>query len=124
MCGQRPTRYEQGPKGLLAMGLRFQKTVEDFTCAVCGAQVAGNGFTNHCPRCLWSRHVDRFPGDRASACQGMMRPVAVESRGRRLMVRHRCERCGAEVVNRLGKEDDFQAALDIMRRRPMEVGGR
>lgn len=42
----------------------FTKTVEDFICAHCGTHVRGNGYTNHCPECLWSKHVDNNPGDR------------------------------------------------------------
>jgi hypothetical protein len=41
---------------------RFQKTVEDFVCEHCGHPVAGNGYTNHCSQCLWSKHVDDNSG--------------------------------------------------------------
>ncbi|HLL91284.1 MAG TPA: RNHCP domain-containing protein, partial [Tepidisphaeraceae bacterium] len=58
---------------------RFTRQVEDFTCGHCGRSVRGNGYTNHCPGCLWSRHVDVNPGDRAAACGGLMEPVAVAS---------------------------------------------
>ena len=56
--------------------------------------VTGNGYTNHCPRCLWSRDVDNNPGDRASACGGMMRPVGIELRGGKYFIIHKCEKCG------------------------------
>ena len=56
---------------------RFARTVEDFVCEKCGTQVEGDGYTNHCPHCLWSRHVDVNPGDRKATCKGMMEPVAV-----------------------------------------------
>jgi Zn finger protein HypA/HybF involved in hydrogenase expression len=48
----------------------FKRTIEDFTCEHCGEQVTGNGFTNHCPQCLWSKHVDIDPGDRLALCGG------------------------------------------------------
>ena len=57
----------------------FQKTVEDFICEHCGNKVAGDGYTNHCPNCLWSKHVDVNPGDRAAICGGMMKAVKVET---------------------------------------------
>ena len=57
----------------------FTKTVEDFNCAHCGAVVHGNGYTNHCPHCLYSRHVDNNPGDRLATCGGMMRPISDET---------------------------------------------
>ncbi|MEK7158524.1 MAG: RNHCP domain-containing protein, partial [Patescibacteria group bacterium] len=47
------------------MSRTFQRRVEDFTCESCGAQVTGDGYTNHCPQCLVSKHVDVYPGDRA-----------------------------------------------------------
>jgi hypothetical protein len=37
-------------------------------------------YRNHCPACLWSKHVDVQPGDRAATCRGLMRPDRVETR--------------------------------------------
>ena len=54
------------------MSKLFERNVEDFVCTVCGQQVEGNGYTNHCPKCLSSLHVDINPGDRASSCYGVM----------------------------------------------------
>ena len=45
--------------------MSFTRKVEDFTCEHCGREVHGNGYTNHCPHCLHSKHVDVNPGDRA-----------------------------------------------------------
>ena len=42
---------------------KFQRKVEDFICEKCGTKNIGNGFTNHCFKCLWSKHVDINPGD-------------------------------------------------------------
>ncbi|HCR42265.1 TPA: hypothetical protein DIV45_02815, partial [Patescibacteria group bacterium] len=36
----------------------FIRTKEDFTCENCGHRVKGSGYTNHCPKCLYSQHVD------------------------------------------------------------------
>ena len=60
------------------MAKRFQRKIEDFVCANCGAKIKGNGYTNHCPACLWSKHVDINPGDRASVCGGLMKPIDIE----------------------------------------------
>ena len=70
---------------------KFQKRKEDFVCEHCGAEVKGNGYTNHCPKCLWSKHVDIFPGDRLEDCGGLMEPVAVEAKkaGKYTIV-HKC----------------------------------
>ena len=73
--------------------MSFTRRKEDFTCENCGARVAGNGYTNHCPNCLWSKHVDVDPGDRAANCRGMMEPVAIEGSTPDYRIVHRCVRC-------------------------------
>ena len=92
---------------------RFTKTTENFTCAHCGAGVLGNGYTNHCPKCLWSRHVDNNPGDRQSNCGGMMRPVAIESRGGEFIITHKCEKCGKIIKQKTSENDDMDAIIAI-----------
>ena len=53
---------------------RFSRLIEDFICEHCNNPVKGNGYTNHCPYCLYSKHVDEDPGDRAATCHGIMEP--------------------------------------------------
>ena len=102
---------------------KFQKKVEDFVCEKCGEKVIGTGYTNHCPKCLWSKHVDINPGDRASTCQGMMRPVKVEKEKGEYMLTHRCcEKpvrpghpggCGFERRKKVEKNDNFDEVIKI-----------
>jgi hypothetical protein len=94
----------------------FIRKIEDFTCGKCGAMVTGNGYTNHCPKCLWSRHVDKHPGDRAAACQGLMEPIRVSEEGGRRRILHRCLVCRYEKINDAAKGDDFEMMLSVMRR--------
>lgn len=91
----------------------FTRTIEDFNCAHCGAVVHGNGYTNHCPKCLWSRHVDNNPGDRAATCGGMMRPISVAPDGTRFIITHKCEICGKEKRQRTTDEDDINTIIEI-----------
>jgi DNA-directed RNA polymerase subunit RPC12/RpoP len=91
----------------------FSKTIEDFTCLRCGADVRGNGYTNHCPRCLWSRDVDVNPGDRANPCRGMMRPVAAESKGIGYIITHKCEKCGKIRRQRASPDDDVEEIVKL-----------
>jgi ribosomal protein L37AE/L43A len=91
----------------------FTKTIEDFNCAHCGTVVHGNGYTNHCPHCLYSRHVDNNPGDRAATCGGMMKPVSVVSDGARFIITHRCEICGKEKRQRTSDEDNMDAIIEL-----------
>ncbi|MCL1891860.1 MAG: RNHCP domain-containing protein [Alphaproteobacteria bacterium] len=92
---------------------RFSRTIENFTCAHCGASVKGDGYTNHCPRCLWSRDVDITPGDRASRCGGMMRPIGVETTSDGFIIIHKCEKCGKIARCRASENDDTGAIIKI-----------
>ncbi|ABD13737.1 hypothetical protein ThrDRAFT_01250 [Frankia casuarinae] len=92
---------------------RFTRTTEDFVCLVCATAVRGDGYTNHCPSCLSSRHVDVNPGDRAARCGAVMRPVAVESRTHDLVITHVCERCGHRRRNRSVPADDHDTLLAV-----------
>ena len=91
----------------------FTKRVEDFVCAHCGAKVLGNGYTNHCPKCLWSRHVDNNPGDRASDCGGMMRPIAVKTVVDGFIITHKCEKCGKTINQHSSESDDMDTIIAI-----------
>ncbi len=96
---------------------KFQKRKEDFVCENCGEKVKGSGYTNHCPKCLWSKHVDIFPGDRLEDCGGMMEPVDVETKkSGALLIVHKCQRCGE--VSRVGvsDSDDKDALLELTRK--------
>lgn len=94
---------------------KFQRTVEDFTCEQCGAEVAGDGFTNHCPQCLYSKHVDMNPGDRAAACGGLMAPVGLEQKGDTWIVRQMCRSCG-HTFRCKTRPEDFDAVLKLAKR--------
>ena len=93
------------------MSSKFQKKVEDFTCEHCHKEVKGDGFTNHCPHCLWSKHVDVNPGDRQSTCGGVMQPINFMSERTGYSLIHRCMKCGHEKKNQLSDKDDFDAAV-------------
>ena len=95
------------------MTKRFVRTKENFTCEHCCTKVTGNGYTNHCPKCLWSKHVDVSPGDRAETCSGMMEPVRIEGATPDYVLVHRCERCGIERRNKLSASDDMSAVAAI-----------
>lgn len=92
---------------------------ESFRCGHCGASVGpviyGGSHRNHCPYCLYSRHVDeRVSGDRASRCGGSMEPIGAFTRpkGEHVIV-HRCLSCGFERHNRIAGDDDFELVLKL-----------
>ena len=98
---------------------KFQRTTEDFTCEHCGFFVRGSGYTNHCPQCLWSTHVDVNPGDRSALCGGMMEPVGVEVKHGSSIILHRCVRCGFEKRNKSAKDDNFETIAELSSRRAL-----
>lgn len=95
---------------------RFTRRREDFGCLHCGAAVHGSGYTNHCHRCLWSRHVDITPGDRLADCGGAMEPVGALSEGDDFVVVQRCVACGHTRRNRVAADDDRDAVLGLFGR--------
>jgi hypothetical protein len=103
----------------------------DFTCLHCKQFVSthpllsGVNHRNHCPYCLYSRHLDLFEaGDRLSACKGRMRPAALALKrsnnkygGRgELMLVHLCEECGKVSLNRLAADDDADLVFEVYTR--------
>ena len=76
---------------------RFTKNDSGFVCTHCGREVQPLGYTsrNHCPFCLWSKHVDINPGDRANPCGGAMEPISCEPDPRKgYLIVYRCQSCG------------------------------
>jgi hypothetical protein len=68
----------------------------------------GTQHRNHCPTCLWSRHLDGDrPGDRAAECTASMEPIAVSvHRDGEWALVHRCDGCAAVHVNRIAGDDN------------------
>lgn len=95
------------------MSSKFKKNKEDFVCENCGTEVIGDGFTNHCPKCLYSKHVDIFPGDRAENCCDLMKPTSAEEDGGEWSIIHQCLKCGKEQKNKISKQDNFDEVVRI-----------
>lgn len=93
--------------------MTFIRNVENFVCERCGTKVFGNGYTNHCPKCLWSKHVDKNPGDRAEKCGGLMEPVSVSKKAGDYVLLQRCGTCGFERKNKMEKGDNFDVLLPL-----------
>lgn len=95
------------------MPKKFIKNKEDFICENCGFEVVGNGYTNHCPKCLYSKHVDINPGDRASECGGLMTPVSVEGTQKEYVLTHKCMVCGYTKNNKVATGDSVEMLAKI-----------
>ena len=93
--------------------MTFTRTKEDFICEKYAISVEVNVYTNHCPKCLWSKHVDIFPGDRAEKCSGMMEPIGVTKKGGEYTIIHKCTICAFEKPNRAVPEDNFDMLVQV-----------
>jgi Zn finger protein HypA/HybF involved in hydrogenase expression len=92
---------------------KFVRTIEDFTCEKCGTFVKGDGYTDHCPACLWSKHVDINPGDRASECGGMLEPVGIEVRSDKNRIHYICQKCKKSHRVRVSPGDDSKTIISL-----------
>lgn len=94
----------------------FTRNIENFVCDNCGFLVVGDGYTNHCPKCLFCKHVDINPGDRMSECGGIMKPIELQKTGQIYSLIHKCQKCGFLRKNKLSKEDDFDKAVALSKK--------
>ncbi|MFH1841003.1 MAG: RNHCP domain-containing protein [Candidatus Shapirobacteria bacterium] len=88
---------------------------EPYVCEHCGIRVIGGRNNNHCPACLWSKHVDdQVPGDRASSCQGLMKPIGVTAgkKGTWRIVQ-KCTKCDHIFTVDTSPEDDFKVIVGL-----------
>ena len=83
---------------------------DGFTCEACDATVlaAPSTFRNHCPVCLTSKHVDDIiPGDRASACHGLMSTTSyIGTDPEKLDLIQKCDTCQKQSKNRTAPDDN------------------
>ena len=76
---------------------------EEFICEHCGAKVSKLGYScrNHCPVCLYSKHVDINPGDRLENCHGELEPIGLEiSVKKGYVIAFKSKICGAITKNK------------------------
>ena len=103
---------ELEPKG--SDGKKFERKIEDFTCDNCETFVQGDGYTDHCPTCLYSKHVDINPGDRNCDCCGPMKPMAAEVRKDDYKIHYECEKCGHEHKVKSSPNDNFDIIVKLV----------
>ena len=111
---------------------RFAKLDDGFVCVHCGREVKPLGYSsrNHCPFCLWSRHVDINPGDRANPCGGELEPVSAEPDPKKgFILISRCRKCGEIRRCRAAHEapvqpDDRKLLIELTARGRDIAGGK
>ncbi len=92
---------------------KFQKHTENFVCEKCGYKVKDKGYTDHCPKCLWSKHVDINPGDRLSKCNGLMEPIGITVKNGKYVIHYHCTKCGIEHRVKSAPDDNFEEIIKI-----------
>jgi hypothetical protein len=94
--------------------MAFVKVKENFTCEHCGHKAVGTGYTNHCPQCLYSKHVDaKFPGDRAADCGGLMKPIGLAQKSGQFVILHQCLACGKQTKSKAAENDSQKELIRI-----------
>ncbi len=105
------------------MGANFTEIDEEFVCENCGRKVKKLGYScrNHCPYCLYSKHVDKSPGDREESCHGMLKPIDVELNSKKgYMIVFKCEKCGAIRKNKVAEDDNMELVYKIVEKKQYE----
>lgn len=117
-----PIFLDNGSYSIKKWGLDMSRKKEntDFICENCKKEVKAltNGsFRNHCPHCLHSKHLDMVPGDRASDCLGIMKPIGKRMHSKKgIQVVHECTRCGHIMHNKIAEDqqgDDWDLIIRL-----------
>lgn len=94
---------------------RFSMIDESFICEHCHNEVDKLNYTarDHCPNCLYSKHVDIFPGDRQNECHGLLKPVGIEKFKKTYKILYQCEKCGQTHKNIMASDDNMDRIIEL-----------
>ena len=95
---------------------QFTKRDEEFICENCGKKISKLGYTSrdHCPYCLYSKHVDNMPGDRKEDCKGLLKPMQVELDSKKgYVIIYKCEKCNAIRKNKAAEDDNKELLIQL-----------
>ncbi len=94
---------------------KFKKLDEGFICEFCGKVVLPLKYTSrdHCPFCLYSKHVDINPGDRMNTCKGLLKPIELEQNNQQYTIVYKCEKCNKFHKNKTANDDNFELLLSL-----------
>lgn len=93
---------------------------EKFICENCENEVEKLGYSarDHCPYCLYSKHVDINPGDRANPCKGLLKPVGIEKFKDTYKIIYECTKCHETHKNVMAIDDDFDIIIELSSHQP------
>lgn len=88
---------------------------EGFICEHCNSKVEQLKYSarDHCPNCLYSKHVDINPGDRANNCNGLLEPIGIEKFKDTYKIIYKCKKCNMIHKNIVAKDDDINIIIDL-----------
>ena len=94
---------------------RFNMMDEGFVCKHCKKKVEPLNYTarDHCPYCLYSKHVDINPGDHRNPCQGLLKPIGIEKFKDTYKIIYQCKKCQKYHKNIIAKDDDMNQIIEI-----------
>ena len=94
---------------------RFKMVDEQFTCDNCHKFVNLLKYSarDHCPFCLYSKHVDINPGDRANQCKGLLKPIDIEKYKNTYKIIYRCEKCNQMHKNIIANDDSMEEIIKL-----------
>lgn len=94
---------------------KFNMIDEQFICEHCGKSVDKLNYSarDHCPYCLYSKHVDINPGDRNNNCQALLRPIGIEKFKDTYKIVYKCEKCGEYHKNIVATDDDMDTIIQL-----------
>ena len=95
---------------------RFNMVDEEFICSNCGMVVKKLDYSarDHCPYCLYSKHVDINPGDRLNDCLGLLVPIDIEKFKHTYKIIYKCNKCSKIHKNIIANDDNYNEILKIM----------
>lgn len=93
----------------------FNELDEGFICDNCHSKVDPLKYSSrdHCPNCLYSKHVDINPGDRENPCQGLLKPIGIEKYKDTYKILYECVKCHKTHKNIIAKDDDMNRIIEI-----------
>lgn len=94
---------------------KFNMIDENFICDFCGKKVSKLEYTarDHCPYCLYSKHLDNNPGDRQNNCHGLMQPIGIEKYKNSYKIIYNCTKCHTIHKNIMAKDDNFDKIIQL-----------
>lgn len=99
---------------------KFTMRDESFICENCNKEVEKLNYTarDHCPYCLYSKHVDIMPGDRLNECKGLLKPIAIEKFKDTYKIVYKCNKCNEIHKNIMATDDDMNIIIELTKETP------